>query len=78
MSKSVEFKPNYAGLDELRNSPGMVDVLISYANQIKSRAGDDYEVYHGPSRANVSVRTANERGAQDNLDNNTLLKAVRG
>lgn len=78
MSKSVEFKPNYAGLDELRNSPGMVDVLLYYANQMKDRAGEDYEVYHGPSRANVAVRTANEKGAQDNLDNNTLLKAVRG
>lgn len=78
MSKSIEFIPNNAGLDELRRSPGMVNVLISYANQVKDRAGDGYDVHYGPSRANVSVRTATAEAAQDNLDNNTLLKAVRG
>lgn len=78
MSKNIKFVPNNAGLDELRNSPGMVSVLVQYADQIKGRAGDGYEVYHGPSRANVSVRTATAEAAQDNLDNNTLLKAVRG
>lgn len=78
MSKNIKFVPNNAGLDELRNSPGMVAVLMEYANQIKGRAGDGYEVYHGPTRVNVSVRTVTDEAAQDNLDNNTLLKAVRG
>ena len=78
MSKNIKFVPNNAGLDELRNSPGMVSALVQYADQIKGRAGDGYEVYHGPSRVNVSVRTVTDEAAQDNLDNNTLLKAVRG
>ena len=78
MSKSIEFVPNNAGLDELRNSAGIVDVLLAYAERVKVRAGTGYEVYHGPSRANVYVRTATDEAAQDNLDNNTLLKAVRG
>ena len=78
MSSKFEFKLNREGVRELMQSDDMISVLKTYADGIATRAGEDYEVYVGPTRANVSVRTANERGAQDNLDNNTLLKAVRG
>lgn len=55
----------------------MQGVLIDYANRVKNNAGDGYSVYVGPTRANVSVRTETDEAAQDNLDNNTLLKAMR-
>ena len=76
--RKVKFELNSAGVRELMQSSAMQSVLLNHARQIQSRAGDDYSVHVGPTRANVSVRTANSRGAQDNLDNNTLLKAVRG
>ena len=41
------------------------------------RAGDGYSVYVGVTRANVSVGTATEEAAADNLDRNTLEKAIR-
>ena len=62
----------------LIKSGAMISVLESYADGIAARAGDGYDVHVGPHRANVSVRTATAEAAQDNLDNNTLLKAVRG
>lgn len=55
----------------------MQGVLIDYANRVKNNAGDGYSVHVGPTRANVSVRTETDEAAQDNLDNNTLLKAMR-
>ena len=76
MSNKLKFKLNYKGVGQLLKSAEMQSVLSSYANEIKNRAGDGYDVYVGRTRANVSVAT--EAAAQDNLENNTLLKAVRG
>lgn len=77
MSK-MKFQLNYEGVAELMRSEAMISVLKSYADAIAERAGDGYDVHIGPRRANVSVRTVTDEAAQDNLDNNTLLKAVRG
>ena len=77
MSK-MKFVLNYEGVAELMRSDAMVSVLKSYADGIAARAGDGYNVHIGPRRANVSVQTETAEAAQDNLDNNTLLKAVRG
>ena len=77
MSK-MQFKLNPEGVGQLLKSPEMVSVLESYADGIAARAGEGYSVHVGPTRVNVSVRTATDEAAQDNLDNNTLLKAVRG
>ena len=76
MSNKLEFKLNYKGVGQLLKSAEMQSVLSSYASEIKNRAGDGYDIYVGRTRANVSVAT--EATAQDNLENNTLLKAVRG
>ena len=77
MSNSFKFELNRAGVGELLKSAEMQDVLASYAGSIANAAGDDgYSVYVGRTRANVSVATA--EAEQDNFENNTLLKAVRG
>jgi hypothetical protein len=55
----------------------MQDVLVDFASQVAERAGDGYDVYIGINRANVSVRTATEEAMADNLDHNTLEKAIR-
>ena len=77
MSK-MKFELDINGLRELMKSAEMQSVLISYASAVQNRAGDDYSVYVGRTRANVSVRTDNDNAVQDNYENNTLLKAVRG
>lgn len=76
MSNSFKFELNRAGVGELLKSTEMQDVLASYAGSIANAAGDGYSVYVGRTRANVSVATA--EAEQDNFENNTLLKAVRG
>lgn len=78
MSSLEKFELNYNGVSELLKGPNMQAVLVSEAVKVKNRVGDGYSVYVGPTRANVSVRTETDDAAQDNLDNNTLLKAVRG
>ena len=72
-----KFELNRAGVGELLKSSAMQDVLISYADRVADSAGDGYDVYVGPSRANVSVRIATQEAYYDNLDNNTMEKALR-
>lgn len=78
MSSGFKFELDYAGVGQLLKSEEMQSVLIDYANAVQNRVGDDYSVYVGRTRANVSVRTDNDDAIQDNYENNTLLKAVRG
>lgn len=59
----------------------MLKLMESYANQVKTNAGvvgKGYTLnrYVGRNRVNVSVGTQTKKAIQDNLDNNTLLKAV--
>ena len=75
---SFEFELNKEGVAQLMKSREMQAALIANAHEVKNRAGDGYDVHVGPTRANVSVRTGTDEAAQDNMDNNTLLKAVRG
>ena len=72
-----KFALNRAGVRELMQSQEMQDVLVEFASQVAERAGDGYDVYIGVNRANVSVVTATEEAAADNLDHNTLEKAIR-
>ena len=63
---------------ELLNSKGLVDELTKYAEQKKEKLGDDYivETQKTKDRTRVLIVTANEKAVNDNLENNTLLKAV--
>ena len=72
-----KFVLNRAGVRELMQSQEMQDVLVEFAGQVAENAGDGYDVYIGTNRANVSVVTATEDAAADNLDHNTLEKAIR-
>ena len=72
-----KFALNRAGVRELMQSQEMQDVLVEFAGQVAERAGDGYSVYVGINRANVSVRTETEEAMADNLDHNTLEKAIR-
>lgn len=72
-----KFVLSRAGVRELMQSQEMQDVLVDFAGQVADRAGDGYDVYVGTNRANVSVMTATEEAMADNLDHNTLEKAIR-
>lgn len=73
----IKFILNRDGVRELMQSQEMQDVLVGFASQVADRAGDGYDVYIGVNRANVSVRTTTDEAAADNLDHNTLEKAIR-
>ena len=73
----MKFKLNYSGVGRLLRSPDMKRVIESYADAMKKRAGDGYDVRYGKNRVTAFVETGTESAAQDNMENNTLLKAVR-
>ncbi|MGT2753253.1 hypothetical protein [Streptococcus porcinus] len=77
MSKFI-FKLNRSGVSELMKSQAMQDVLKKHATTIKDRAGDGYEqdIYVGKNRANAMVSAKSIKAKKDNMENNTLLKAV--
>ena len=75
---NVKFEPNIAGFNELRRSPEMQNIIRQEAEAYAARAGNGYKVKMYPSRAVAIVEAATDEAKQDNLDNNTLLKKVRG
>jgi len=73
----MKFELNHAGVVQLLKSPEMQSVIESEANGMSNRAGDGYQVRYGRDRVVAFVETGTDAAAQDNMDNNTLLKAVR-
>lgn len=78
MSKS-KFKLNHSGVGQLLKSPEMQSVLSEKATAIRNSCGDGYEqdVFVGKTRANAMVSAATFEAKKDNMENNTILKAVR-
>lgn len=76
---SMKFKLNRAGVRQLMRSSEMQEILEKKASAIKGRAGEGYEqdMYVGRNRANAMVRASTYQAKKDNLENNTILKAVR-
>lgn len=75
MSK-LDFRLNWKGVRELLHSPEMERALEAEARRVADNAGEGYEVKHMPTRA-IAVETSSRKATEDNLENNTLLKAVR-
>lgn len=78
MSKKT-FKLNRKGVADLLKSAEMQEVLTEYATGIRNRCGDGYtqDIYVGKTRANAMVSAETYQAKRDNLENNTILKAVR-
>ena len=78
MSK-VKFKLNRSGVAELMRSSAMQAVLREYATSVRNRCGDGYEqdMYVGKNRANAMVSAGTYAAKLDNMQNNTILKAVK-
>ena len=75
----MKFKLNRKGVAELMKSAAMQEVLKEYATGIRNRCGDGYEqdIYVGKNRANAMVSASTYQARKKNLENNTLLKAVK-
>ena len=74
-----KFVLNKKGVGELLKSSEMQTLLDSHASAIKNRAGAGYEhdVQVNEGRAHAMVWAETYQAKKDNLENNTLLKAVR-
>lgn len=76
MSK-VKVVLNRDAVRAMLQSAEMQDILLSRAQEISAAAGGNYNVYVGQNRANVSIETADEETYLDNLETNSLLKAMK-
>lgn len=77
MSK-VEFKLNLPGLNELMKSPEMKACLEEAGTAVADAAGEDYGVrVHDADFVSIAnVYPTSQEAAQENYENNTLLKAL--
>lgn len=71
---------NRSGVRELLKSDGIMAACQEAAEGVIRRAGPGYQTntYTGANRVNVSIYAEDPAVVQDNLDNNTLLKALGG
>lgn len=78
MSK-IKFELNKAGVRDLMLSDEMLAVCDSYASKALASLGEGYEKndYHGKTRVNVEVCAVSYQAKKENLENNTILKAVQ-
>lgn len=75
---SVRIELNSAGIREMLLSPEMQAVLEEHAAQVAGRCGAGYEhdVHLTGGRAVASAYAVTPDAVKDNLDNNTLLRAL--
>lgn len=80
MGSNVEVKLNSAGVRQLLRSEEMKKICAEHASNILNRVGDGYELdtYTGQNRVNAMVKAATPHAMRENMEHNTLLKAVRG
>ena len=77
MSKGIEIELDSGGIRQYQKEETR-DMLEQKAREIAGRADGEYQVsvHSGRNRANASIYTTDSKTYQDNLENNTLLKAV--
>ena len=80
MSKSIRFELNRGGVRELLQSGEMASIVTSLGNGVAARAGSGYEVSTmvGKSRVNCRIAASTDEAKKNNLETNTLLKALGG
>lgn len=78
MGKTIRFELNRAGVRELLQG-GSIGMLQEIAAGVLGRAGSGYAMDSriGKNRANAMVYADSNEAYRDNLNNNTLLKALR-
>lgn len=75
----VKIRLNSAGVREMLRGADMQAMLSERAAEIAARAGAGYgtDVFVGKNRANASVFATDTETMRDDMNNNTLLKALR-
>ena len=78
MSKLLKFELDKNGVIELMKADEMKSICKEYADNAVARLGDGYEanVYDGKNRCNASVYATTPATQKDNLENDTIFKAV--
>jgi len=76
----VKFELNRAGVRELLQSAEAQALVREYASKRAQGLGAGYEVetFIGFDRAHAAIKAADPEAMRDNLNNNTLLKALGG
>ena len=75
---NVKVELNSEGIIDMMNSNSMMSVLWAYAERVADNAGIETEitVQEGKTRASARVATASAESYRDNMENNTLLRAL--
>lgn len=79
MAKGIEkIELNRAGVAELMKSSEMLGLCESLAQKTAGSLGEGYEVstYVGRTRANASIVATTQKAIKDNMENNSVLKAI--
>lgn len=76
---NVEIELDSAGIRELLQSAGMMQICASHAKSGLSACGEGYEVdtYVGKTRVNAMLRAVTPAAKADNAKNHTIEKAIR-
>lgn len=71
---------NKSGVGALLKSPEMLKICESHANKACAKLGSGYEVTSmvGKNRSNAEVAAVSHKAKKENMENNTILKAVGG
>lgn len=79
MSKNVRIELNSAGVRSLLRSGEMKSICEQHANNALGRLGEGYAVSSmtGTNRVNASVYAESYKAKRDNMENNSILKALR-
>lgn len=77
---NLKVELNTQGIFDLMRSDEMMAVCQEHANKAQARLGTGYKIspYTGKHRVNVSISPESEKAWEDTLENNALLKALRG
>ena len=67
---------NSKAVREMLKSPEMMSILQEQAEGLCAEAGKGYREYTASTRAVVVVAAATPEAEEDNMKNNTLLKAL--
>lgn len=76
-NRLTKFKLKKGGVIELLKGSDVQELLRAQA-QRRCPSGCVVDVYVGKNRANASIGTETEEAKVDNLENNTLIKAIGG
>lgn len=70
---------NIEGVRELLRSNEMKAICEDYANNALTRLGTGYEVSSmtGKNRVNAEIKAVSYKAKKDNMENNSILKALR-